>query len=136
MPVLLRQGPVIVVVALGGAVGASARYGLALRWPTAPEAFPWTALWINVIGSALIGVFMVIISDVWAGHRLLRPFVGTGVLGGFTTFSAYAIDTQTLVQAGHPRAGLAYLVTTLLLALMAVWTAAATTRRLIRWRQR
>jgi CrcB protein len=121
-------------LALGGAVGASARYGAGLLWPTASGAFPWTTLLVNAIGCAVIGVFMVVITDVWAAHRLVRPFFGTGVLGGFTTFSTYTVDIQKLVDSGHARTGLAYLGT-MLAALASVWIAATLTRRVISWRQ-
>ncbi|WP_432031500.1 fluoride efflux transporter CrcB [Streptomyces antibioticus] len=129
------QGPVVAAVAVGGAVGASARYGAALLWPTPADAFPWTTFWVNVVGCAVIGVFMVVITDVWAAHRLVRPFFGTGVLGGFTTFSTYAVDIQRLVDHGRPATGLLYLAGTMLAALAAVWTAARLTRRAIEWRQ-
>ena len=89
-------GPVVAVVALGGAIGGCARYGASLMWTTVPGSFPWTTLLVNGVGCAVIGVFMVVITDVWAAHRLVRPFFGTGVLGGFTTFSTYAVDIQKL----------------------------------------
>jgi CrcB protein len=66
----------------------------------------------------------------------VRPFFGTGVLGGFTTFSTYAVDIQRLIDAHHPRTALAYLFATLLGALAAVWLAVAATRRALAWRQR
>jgi CrcB protein len=122
------------VVAAGGAVGASARYGAGLLWPTGPGVFPWTTLGVNALGCAVIGMFMVVITEVWAAHRLVRPFVGTGMLGGFTTFSTYAVDAQHLVTGGHAARGLAYLAVTPLAALMAVWLAASATRRAIGWR--
>ncbi|MEU3217424.1 fluoride efflux transporter CrcB [Streptomyces sp. NPDC006971] len=132
---LSRQGPVVAVVAVGGAVGATARYGASLLWPTATGAFPWTTLTVNAVGCAVIGVFMVVITDVWAAHRLVRPFFGTGVLGGFTTFSTYAVDVQRLVDGREARTGLAYLALTPVVALTAVWLAVALTRRVITWRQ-
>ncbi|MFJ1968577.1 CrcB family protein [Streptomyces sp. NPDC087903] len=130
------QRPIVAVVALGGAVGASARYGALLLWPAPAGTFPWTTLWVNAAGCAVIGVFMVVITDVWVAHRLVRPFFGTGVLGGFTTFSTYAVDIQKLVDAGHARTGLTYLAATPLAALAAVWLAVTTTRRVLAWRQR
>ncbi|MFE3946788.1 fluoride efflux transporter CrcB [Streptomyces sp. NPDC059118] len=130
-----RPWPVVAVISVGGAVGASARYGASLIWPTALGAFPWTTLVVNTIGCAVIGVFMVIISDVWAAHRLVRPFFGTGVLGGFTTFSTYALDIERLVDAGRARTGVAYLGLTLFAALAAVWTVVWATRRVLAWRQ-
>ncbi|GHJ41764.1 hypothetical protein Sm713_73730 [Streptomyces sp. TS71-3] len=123
------RGAVVAVVALGGAMGAAARYGAGLLWPTASGAFPWTTLLVNVLGCALIGVLMVVVSDVPNVHRLVRPFLGTGVLGGFTTFSTYTVDTVHLTDDGRPAAGLAYLALTLLAAMAAVWAAAAVTRR-------
>ncbi|MEU6284383.1 fluoride efflux transporter CrcB [Streptomyces sp. NPDC047028] len=133
----LRRGqwPIIAAVALGGAIGASARYGASLLWPTAPGTFPWTTLVVNVIGCGVIGMFMVIITDVWAAHRLVRPFFGTGVLGGFTTFSTYAVDVQRLVDGRHAATGLAYLAATMLAALATVWATANLTRRVIEWRE-
>ncbi|MEE1813287.1 MULTISPECIES: fluoride efflux transporter CrcB [Streptomyces] len=129
------QGSVVAVVALGGALGACARYGATLIWPTAPGGFPWTTLIVNVVGCAVIGVFMVVISEVWTAHRLVRPFFGTGVLGGFTTFSTYAVDIERLVDAGRARTGLAYLGLTLCAALAAVWSAVWATRRVLARRQ-
>ncbi|MFC8347380.1 fluoride efflux transporter CrcB [Streptomyces sp. NPDC057280] len=134
-PVLRGQASVVAVVALGGALGATARYALSLRWPLQPGGFPWATFWTNVIGCAVIGVFMVVITDVWAAHRLVRPFFGTGVLGGFTTFSTYAVDIRKLIGSGHPGTGLAYLAATLLAALTAVWLAATATRRVLKRRQ-
>ncbi|MFG3527449.1 fluoride efflux transporter CrcB [Streptomyces sp. NPDC047917] len=130
-----RQGPVIAAVSLGGGVGAAARYGASLLWPTPADAFPWTTLAVNAIGCAVIGVFMVVITDVWVAHRLVRPFFGTGVLGGFTTFSTYAVDIQRLVNGREASTGLAYLVLTLLAAMTSVRIAAASTRRIIERRQ-
>ncbi|MFE9335632.1 fluoride efflux transporter CrcB [Streptomyces sp. NPDC007063] len=135
-PVALRgQGPVVAVVALGGALGACARYGAGLLWPTPHGAFPWTTLGVNVTGCLVIGVFMVLITDVWAAHRLVRPFLGTGVLGGFTTFSTYAVDIERLLEADATGTALGYLALTLLGAMAAVGLAAGTTRRLISGRQ-
>lgn len=124
------QGPVVLVVGVGGAVGAAARHGADLLWPTAASAFPLTTLWINVAGCALIGVLM-IVAEVSSAHRLMRPLVGTGVLGGFTTFSTYAVDIQQRMQNGSAGIGLAYLGLTMLAALVAMWIAAATARRLL-----
>ncbi len=129
--VLHGQGPTLAVVSAGGAIGACARYGAALLWPTASSGFPWTTFLVNVAGCAVIGVFMVVISEAWTPHPLLRPFFGTGVLGGFTTFSTYTVDVQRLVTHGRAGTGLLYLVVTAAGALGAVWLAAGGTRRLL-----
>ncbi|MFJ4485405.1 fluoride efflux transporter CrcB [Streptomyces longwoodensis] len=126
------QLPVVGVVAVGGGLGALARYAAAQGWPTAQGGFPWTTLWVNVVGCAVIGVFLVLITEVLtAPHRLVRPFFGTGVLGGFTTFSTYAVDLQRLFDAGHARTAVAYLAATPCAALTAVWLAATATRRVL-----
>ncbi|MED7949857.1 fluoride efflux transporter CrcB [Kitasatospora sp. NPDC058201] len=132
-PSALRgQGPAVAVVAVGGALGAAARYGAGLLWPTGTAAFPWTTLLVNVAGCAVIGVFLVVVTEGRPAHPLLRPFFGTGVLGGFTTFSTYAVDIRGLLEEGRPGLGLAYLGGTPVAALVAVWGASRVTRRLVR----
>lgn len=91
---------------------------------------------MNVVGCAVIGVFLVLISEAVSVHRLVRPFFGTGVLGGFTTFSTYAVDIRQLFGEGRPGTALGYLAATLCAALLAVWSAATATRRVLRRRQR
>ncbi|MFJ6380065.1 fluoride efflux transporter CrcB [Kitasatospora sp. NPDC092039] len=130
-PVLRGQGPAVAVVAAGGAIGATARYAAGLGWQTGPTAFPWTTLLVNVAGCAVIGVFLVVLTEGRQAHPLVRPFFGTGVLGGFTTFSTYAVDVRRLLESGRPGPAVAYLGLTLLGALLAVWAAAGLTRRLI-----
>ena len=88
------------LVALGGALGASLRYlaGVAFMRVTGPVPFPVAILTVNVIGSVLMGGFVV-----WAASRgltHLSPFVMTGLLGGFTTFSAFSLETVTLIERG------------------------------------
>ncbi|WP_055564247.1 fluoride efflux transporter CrcB [Streptomyces atriruber] len=123
------EGKTVAVVAAGGGIGAVARYAAAVEWPAASDGFPWTTLVVNAAGCAAIGVLMVLVTEVGTAHPLVRPFLGTGVLGGFTTFSTYAVDIERLVRGGHARTGLAYLALTLVAALAAVWAAAWTTRR-------
>jgi CrcB protein len=126
----LRRAPwaVLAVIAVGGVIGSWGRYALSLAWPDQPGGFPWATFVINVSGCLLIGVLMVLITEVWSAHRLLRPFLGVGVLGGYTTFSTYAVDVQRLVAAGAVRIGLLYLAGTLLAALVAVYLGIAGTR--------
>jgi CrcB protein len=126
------QAPVVAVVALGGGAGAAARYAASQWWPTPAGGFPWTILWVNVVGCFVIGVFMVIISEVRTAHPLVRPFFGTGVLGGFTTFSTYAVDTRTLLAAHHPGTAAAYLGGTLGVGLVAVVAGLRLAERVIR----
>ncbi|SDD65989.1 fluoride efflux transporter CrcB [Actinokineospora iranica] len=123
-------GSTVAAVALGGVLGALARYGLGLLWPARPTGFPWATLAINVAGCLAMGCLIVAVTEVWAAHRLARPFLGTGLLGGFTTFSAYCADIQRLLAADRVAVGLAYLASTVVGALAAVTLGAALTRRL------
>ncbi|WP_328944599.1 fluoride efflux transporter CrcB [Streptomyces sp. NBC_00250] len=131
---LRAELPVVAVVAAGGALGASARYGAGLVWPTPESAFPWTTFTVNVIGCALLGTLMVLLTErptEWSTappHPLLRPFLGTGFCGGFTTFSTYSLETERLLSAGDPTRGLLYLGGTLVTALAAVWAGVAGAR--------
>ncbi len=111
-------------IAAGGALGALGRYGLSLALPTDAEGFPWATFTANVTGCLLIGVLMVVLTDgSRRPHRLARPFLGVGVLGGFTTFSTYTVETQQLIVGGAPGLGFAYLFGTLAAALAAVQVA-------------
>lgn len=121
---------VLAVISVGGALGAAARYGAGLLWPIPPTGFPWTTLLVNAVGCAAMGILMVLVTEVYDAPPLVRPFAGTGVLGGFTTFSTYAVDFQRLTVAGRPGIAMAYLAGTLLLAMACVWTGAGLTRRL------
>ena len=109
------------VIAAGGALGAVARFGLAVWVPQEQGSFPWATFWTNTTGCLLIGMLMVALTEV-AGrpHRLLRPFIGVGILGGFTTFSTYTVEVHQLLTAVAPGVGLAYLFGTLAAALTAV----------------
>nr|WP_192883679.1 CrcB family protein [Streptomyces xinghaiensis] len=124
---------ILAVVSAGGALGACARYGLTLAWPAPRDAAPWAVLVANASGSALIGVLMTLVSERpgVSPHPLLRPFLGTGVLGGFTTFSTYAADVPELLVRGETVAALAYAGGTLAAALTAVGAAAVLTRKAV-----
>ncbi|GGS47318.1 CrcB family protein [Streptomyces griseoviridis] len=125
------QAPVVAAVAVGGGLGAAARYAAALCWPTPAGHFPWAVFLVNIAGCAAMGALMVAVTEVWSPHRLLRPFLGTGVLGGFTTFSTYAVDVRDLAAGGHPATALVCLAATPLAALTAVWLAASAARRVL-----
>ncbi|MEM6373148.1 MAG: fluoride efflux transporter CrcB [Pseudomonadota bacterium] len=88
------------LVALGGAIGASLRWltGVAVLRALGPTDFPLAILSVNVIGSFLMGVFVVAATH--KGLTQLSPFVMTGLLGGFTTFSAFSLETMTLIERG------------------------------------
>ncbi|WP_019856188.1 fluoride efflux transporter FluC [Actinopolyspora mortivallis] len=116
-------------VALGGALGALARHGVAL-W-SGEAGFPWSTLLVNVVGCLLLGGLTVVV-ETSSVHRLVRPFLGVGVLGGFTTFSAYLVDAGGLLVAQRPVGALVYLLATVVLALAAVVCGAGLARRFVR----
>jgi fluoride exporter len=122
----------VAVVASGGALGALGRWTVAEALPHGPSGFPWATLLANVTGCFLIGGLMVLVIERWPERRLVRPFWGTGVLGGFTTFSTYAVDTRALVAADHVGAAVGYVVGTLLVGLVAVVAGMRLAERLTR----
>lgn len=101
----------LLVIGCGGAVGALMRYGLALRITSlAGSAFPWGILFVNIVGCFLAGLLFT-----WAVPRiplsdLLRNGLQLGLLGGFTTFSAFSIDAIALFDQGLWLRGLLYIV--------------------------
>ena len=130
--VLRGQGATVAAVSLGGALGALARWGIGLGWPTPHGGFPTAILVINVVGCLLMGVLVVHVVEVRDAHPLVRPFLGVGVLGGFTTFSTFAVDSQQLLLEGRVGAALGYLAATVLgsvgAAALGLGLARATTR--------
>lgn len=128
--------PILAVIAVGGALGAATRYLAGEQWPTTPGAFPLTTAAINVVGSAAIGVLLVLVGERWAHRPLLRPFLGTGFLGGFTTFSTYAVDVHHLATGGHLVRAAVYLAATPALALLAAAAGSRLARTLFTRRSR
>ena len=96
-------------VALGGAIGSVARYGAARLWPSAPAGWPIPTLTVNVVGSFCIGLLYMYVAARGASADNARLFWMTGVLGGFTTYSAFALETVLL---GFSMTGVAYVLAT------------------------
>ncbi|MCV2865950.1 fluoride efflux transporter CrcB [Defluviimonas sp. WL0075] len=114
-------------VALGGAIGASARYmtNVAAMRLIGP-GFPWGTVAVNVAGSFLMGVMVVVLA-----HRdgmRLAPFLMTGVLGGFTTFSAFSLDALTIWERGQTTIATAYVAGSVVLSLAAIVAGMSFTR--------
>lgn len=129
---LVERRDILLAIALGGAVGALGRWSLAEALPHQPDGLPWATVLANVSGCFAIGVLLVVLAERRPHSRLLRPLLGTGVLGGYTTFSTYALDTRDLLAAGRPALAAAYLVGTLLIGLLAVVAAIRLTERVLR----
>lgn len=108
----------LVAVALGGAAGATARWLVSSWFPTDGAAFPWTTFAINVSGSVLLALLPAM--ALVLRHPLLPPALGTGVLGGFTTLSAYSEETRSLLASGETVTATAYLLGTLAACLAGV----------------
>jgi CrcB protein len=123
---------VLGTIAAGGVVGSEARYGLGLALPHAVGSWPWATFLENLSGCLLIGVLMVVITELVTPHRLVRPFLGVGVLGGYTTFSTYAVDGLSLAAAGRAGVAVAYLMVTPVTAVLACAAGAAATRLIAR----
>jgi CrcB protein len=120
MVALRRDAPVVGAIAVGGVLGALSRYGLDVAIPAQHAGFPWATFLVNVSGCLLIGMLIVVVTEGPTAHPLTRPFLGTGVLGGYTTFSTAMVDTRHLWSAGAVDTGLVYLFGTLAAALAAV----------------
>ncbi|WP_345107048.1 fluoride efflux transporter FluC [Streptomyces drozdowiczii] len=115
------QLPVVLAVAVGGAAGACARYAAERLWPVGTFAFPWTILLINAVGCLLMGILMVTLKLRFPGApRLISPLLGTGVLGGFTSFAHYTDNVRQLFDNHQPGYAVSYLVLTVAAALAAV----------------
>ncbi|MBN9112671.1 MAG: fluoride efflux transporter CrcB [Pseudonocardia sp.] len=127
---LRGQGRAFLAVALGGAIGAVARWAVGLALPTPTGSFPLATFLINVVGCFLIAVVVVAVTELTQAHPLVRPFLATGILGGFTTFSTYSVDAQHLVAAGRMGTAFAYLGATLVAAVIAAWLGLAAARLL------
>ena len=119
---------VLAVIAAGGVLGAEARYGLSVWVPHQPGQWPLSTWLVNVSGCFLIGVLMVVITELTSPHRLVRPFLGVGILGGYTTFSTAMVDVQQMAAAGHGGAALGYLAATISAALAATFLGMALAR--------
>ncbi len=106
-------------VALGGAIGSALRYGVNV---SAARAFgtglPWGTLIVNIVGSFAMGLLVVLLAE--KGGMKLAPLLMTGILGGFTTFSAFSLDTMTLWERGQTGLALAYVAASVILSLAAI----------------
>jgi fluoride exporter len=112
-------------VAAGGALGSLARFWLAAAMTalTGPR-FPWGTLLINVVGSAIIGLVAAatLTPARVAMHPDLRVFLMVGICGGFTTFSAFSLQTLELLQSGDIWPAACYIMGSIVFCLVAVWT--------------
>jgi CrcB protein len=126
-----RQWDLLAATAAGGILGAEARYGVSSVMPHHDQQFPWSTLLINITGCLLIGVLMAVLLELPSPHRLARPFLGVGVLGGYTTYSTFAVEVQRMMLHHRPLVALDYAVLTVLGCAGAVWLSSALTGRIV-----
>ena len=113
--------PLLLLAMAGGAIGAGARYLVnvaAASW--LPAGFPWATFVVNVAGSFLMGVVVAAFMPYLGGSVVWRTFLATGILGGFTTFSAFSLDVFELMQRQQIVPLLAYVVGSVALSVAAL----------------
>lgn len=109
--------PILLQIALGGAIGAVLRHLVGVQvMRVAGIGFPWGTLTVNVLGSLIMGIAAMLITRRGGpGLAAFGPFFMTGVLGGFTTFSAFSLEIVLLAERGRPLAALAYVAASVVL---------------------
>lgn len=112
----------IVAVALGGALGSVGRFLLA-GWIGRQMGvnFPWGTLAVNVVGGLVMGLLVEAMALSWSVSPAIRAFLTVGILGGFTTFSAFSLETVLLFQRGQALLALIYIAASVALSVGAVW---------------
>ncbi|MCF2905649.1 fluoride efflux transporter CrcB [Octadecabacter sp. CECT 8868] len=110
--------PTVFHVALGGAIGAAARYGVGVALFRPTGGFPFGVLAVNIIGSFLMGLLVVYLGQKMLTH--LNPLLMTGVLGGFTTFSAFSLEAYTLFERGEAGLAALYVALSVILSIAAL----------------
>lgn len=119
-PVSARPG-ILAAVGAGGILGACARYEMSLALVSRPGTFPLATFVINVSGSFVLGALLALIIERWRPSEYIRPFVATGFLGAYTTWSTFMVDTDNLVRTGHVAVAAAYVAASLAAGLAAVY---------------
>lgn len=110
------------LVGIGGALGALARFGVQNWIGSLPNGFPVATLLINIVGSIAMGVLIGVLAKFTPQHQNeIRLFVAVGVFGGFTTFSSFSLDAIVLIERGDILLAAVYIVGSVLLSLAGLW---------------
>ena len=112
-------GAAAALVAVGGGVGALLRGALELQHHR-PGGWPWATLGINVSGAFVLGGLLILLEELFPSARVARPLIGTGFLGGYTTFSTFAVESFDLLHAHRAGLAMAYVASSTVGALFAV----------------
>lgn len=122
----------LLLAAGGGALGAGARYLVNVGCAAClGSRFPWATLAVNVVGSFLMGVVVAVAVPLLAGSAEWRTFLATGILGGFTTFSAFSLDAWQLIERGETGLSLTYIVASVVLSIGALVAGLASARAVL-----
>lgn len=116
-------------VALGGALGAMARYGLSLFLPQTDGNFPWAIFVANVLGCMLVGMVYFVVVEKISQFALFKPMIMIGFLGAFTTFSTFSLESIRLWQQGYTFTSVLYCVSTVVVCFTATVSCLALVRR-------
>lgn len=119
----------ILLIGLGGAIGSVLRYlcNIAIS-KYFPSSFPWPTLAVNVFGCFLIGIFLALFGREHENQVDMRMLFVTGFCGGYTTFSAFALENLQLLQQGQLNLSVIYMIASIVLGLLAVWAGVAVVR--------
>ena len=108
--------------AFGGAIGAAARYGVNVStFKLLGHGFPWGTMFVNIAGSFVMGVLIAVMALSWNASQETRVFLMTGVLGGFTTFSAFSLDFAALYERKEFGLAFGYAGSSVVMSLVAVF---------------
>lgn|GEM_PF-230610 len=125
----------VLLVGLGGCLGTLLRYLVSIIWPTPLGGFPYATIAVNCIGAFALGLLIAYTQRAGrnvGAHNSMRLFLGTGLCGGFTTYSAYVLESETLISMGLARTGLLYLGLTLVCGLLLTFAGIAVARLVTR----
>ncbi|MCX5041873.1 fluoride efflux transporter CrcB [Aldersonia sp. NBC_00410] len=124
-----HDGRELAAIFLGGALGALARAGLGELMNSDPARWPWPTFTVNIVGAILLGYFTTRLLERQPLSSYRRPFLGTGLCGGLTTFSTMQVETVRMLEHEHYRLALSYTVVSIAAGLVAVYVATSAVRR-------
>lgn len=121
----------LLLAVVGGAFGSGARHlvNIGMARAFGPN-FPWGTLTVNVVGSFLMGFLVDMVLRRFGGSPELRTFLATGILGGFTTFSAFSLDITTLIGRGDTTTAIGYIAASVVFSLAVLYAGAALSKAL------
>ncbi|WP_231495950.1 CrcB family protein [Cellulomonas sp. HZM] len=128
----LTRVPVVAWIVLGGALGTTARAALETWFPARAGSWPWTTFVINLVGSFVLGLLLqslAVRGPDEGVRRTVRLGVGTGIVGGFTTYSTFVLETDRLVRGGHAAVGFSYALVSVVVGIAAAGAGMALAQR-------